>query len=60
MYTGLAHFAMATGSEKKVVALTNQLRTEGYTIAGEPRWTGDGYYESIVLDPDGNKIEITI
>ncbi|HEY5755998.1 MAG TPA: hypothetical protein VIU34_09245 [Steroidobacter sp.] len=21
---------------------------------------GDGYYESVVLDPDGNRIEITV
>jgi len=25
-----------------------------------PRHTGDGYFESVVLDPDGNRIEITI
>jgi lactoylglutathione lyase len=24
-----------------------------------PRCTGDGYYESVVLDPEGNRIEIT-
>lgn len=24
-----------------------------------PRRTGDGYYESVVLDPDGNRIELT-
>jgi lactoylglutathione lyase len=23
-----------------------------------PRRTGDGYYESVVVDPDGNRIEI--
>jgi lactoylglutathione lyase len=23
-----------------------------------PRRTGDGYYESVVLDPDGNRVEI--
>jgi lactoylglutathione lyase len=57
---GLTHFAIATGNKEKVDSLTEQIRNEGYTIAGEPRWTGDGYYESIVLDPDGNRIEITI
>jgi lactoylglutathione lyase len=57
---GLAHFAIATGKKESVDALTEQLRKEGYIIAGEPRWTGDGYYESVVLDPDGNKIEITV
>ena len=29
-------------------------------IEGEPRTTGDGYYESVVLDPEGNRIEITV
>jgi lactoylglutathione lyase len=24
-----------------------------------PRRTGDGYYESVVLDPDGNRLELT-
>jgi lactoylglutathione lyase len=27
-------------------------------VQGEPRRTGDGYYESVVLDPDGNVVEI--
>jgi lactoylglutathione lyase len=36
------------------------LRQDGYQVVGEPRWTGDGYYESGVLDPDGNRIEITV
>ena len=57
--TGLAHFAIAAGNKEEVDALTEQIRQNGYVVAGEPRWTGDGYYESIVLDPDGNRIEIT-
>lgn len=56
---GIHHFAFTTGSRNNVDDLTNQLRTDGYTIYGEPRTTGDGYYESIVLDPDGNLVEIT-
>ncbi|MDL2245254.1 VOC family protein [Parabacteroides sp. OttesenSCG-928-J18] len=28
------------------------------TIASEPRTSGDGYYESAVLDPEGNYIEL--
>jgi lactoylglutathione lyase len=58
--TGIAHFALSVGSEEKVNEITEKLRREGHSIAGEPRWTGDGYYESIVLDPEGNRIEITI
>ncbi|MBI5917373.1 MAG: VOC family protein [Bacteroidetes bacterium] len=58
--TGLAHFAVSVGSEASVNGLTERLRLDGHRIAGEPRWTGDGYYESVVLDPEGNRIEITI
>ncbi|MEM1258249.1 MAG: VOC family protein, partial [Bacteroidota bacterium] len=35
-------------------------RKDGYTVLGEPRTTGDGYYESVVLDPEGNRLEITV
>ncbi len=58
-HTGLIHFAFSTGSKEKVETLTEQLRKDGYEIASEPRTTGDGYYESVVLDPDGNFVEIT-
>lgn len=58
--TGFIHFAMSLGSKEQVNVLTEKLREDGFTIAGEPRTTGDGYYESVVLDPEGNQIEITI
>ena len=44
----------------EVDALTQRLRADGYRILDGPRRTGDGYYESTVLDPDGNRIEITV
>ena len=50
---------MSVGSKEKVDQLTEQLRTDGFEIIGEPRTTGDGYYESVVADPDGNLVEIT-
>ena len=58
-YLGITHFAISTGERKKVNQLTEQLRSDGYKIIGEPRVTGDGCYESVVFDPDGNKLEIT-
>ena len=58
--TGFIHFAMSIGSKEQVDLLTEKLRKDGFTIAGEPRTIGDGYYESVILDPEGNQIEITI
>ena len=58
--TGLAHFAISVGSRETVLELTGRLRKDGYPVASEPRTTGDGYFESVVLDPDGNQVEITI
>ena len=57
---GLTHLALSVGSREKVDALTEELRKHGYAIVGEPRTTGDGYYESVILDPENNRIEITI
>jgi len=51
---------VSVGSKEKVEKLTEQLRIDNYQIIGEPRTTGDGYYESVVLYPEGNRIEITI
>ena len=59
-YIGIIHFAISVGSKEVVDRLTAQLRTDGFAIVGEPRTTGDGYYESVVLDPEGNRIEITV
>lgn len=59
-YMGWIHIAISVGSEQAVNALTEHLRSDGYAIESEPRTTGDGYYESVVLDPDGNRIEITL
>jgi lactoylglutathione lyase len=56
---GLAHFAVALGSEAAVDALTERLRRDGFPVLSNPRRTGDGYYESVVLDPDGNRLELT-
>ena len=57
---GLAHLAISVGSESQVNSLTELLREDGYDVLSEPRTTGDGYFESVISDPDGNRIEITI
>lgn len=58
--TGLIHLAFALGSEAAVDELTRRLAGDGYRVLDGPRRTGDGYYESAVLDPDGNRIELTV
>lgn len=57
---GLTHLAIALGAEARVDELTRLLREEGFPVVDGPRRTGDGYYESVVLDPDGNRIELTV
>ncbi|MFX0021104.1 MAG: VOC family protein [Candidatus Hermodarchaeota archaeon] len=59
-HTGLIHMAISVGSEDKVIFLTNRLAGDGYDVLDGPRYTGDGYFESKVLDPEKNQIEITI
>lgn len=57
---GYVHMAISVGSRERVDQLTQRLESDGYRVMSQPRVTGDGYYESVVLDPDGNQIEITI
>lgn len=56
---GRTHIAISVGSEDEVRRVTDKLRSEGSPVLSEPRTTGDGYYESAVADPEGNKVEIT-
>lgn len=59
-FIGLAHLAFSVGSEEKVNELTGKFTTDGYALLNGPRRTGDGYYESVILDPEGNQLEITV
>lgn len=59
-FAGYAHLAMSVGSEEAVDALTARLVGAGHACLSGPRRTGDGYYESVILDPEGNRIEITV
>jgi len=59
-FTGIIHLAISVGSEHEVDLLTCRLDQDGYDVVDGPRRTGDGYYESVVFDPDGNRIEITV
>lgn len=57
-HIGLTHIAFSAGSKANVDAMIERLRADGMTIKGEPRYTGDGFYEGAALDPDGNLVEI--
>jgi len=52
------YLAFSVGSKDKVNELTRQLENDGYKIISQPRITGDGYYESCIIDPENNQIEI--
>ncbi len=56
---GFIHLALKVASSETVNNLTERLQKDGYQIISAPRTTGDGYYESCILDPEDNQIEIT-
>ena len=56
--TGYIHIAFSVGSKDIVNELTKRLENDGYKVISQPRTTGDGYYESCVIDPEDNLIEI--
>ena len=58
--TGYIHLALSAGSKEKVDELTQTLKENGYEVLSGPRTTGDGYYESCLIDLEDNQIEITI
>ena len=57
---GLTHLAFGVDSKEELDNLFQILKNDNQPIAGEPRTTGDGYYEACVLDPDGNRVEIAV
>lgn len=57
--TGWAHLAFSVGGVEEVDRLTAELAEAGYQVVSGPRTTGDGYYESCVIGPEGNQVEIT-
>ncbi len=57
---GYVHLAFQLGSKEQVDQLTKWLKDDGYEVKSGPRTTGDGYYESCIVGPEGNIIEITV
>lgn len=59
-HLGYAHLSFSVGSKEEVDRLTQKMSDDGIQVVGQPRTTGDGYYESVVLDPEGNRVEVTV
>ena len=57
--TGIIHLSLALGSEEAVNKITSKVASMGLRVLSKPRITGDGYFESSFLDPEGNMIELT-
>ncbi|WP_106497271.1 VOC family protein [Lentibacillus sp. Marseille-P4043] len=57
---GWTHIAISLGSRESVNDLTARLKNDGYRLISGPRVTGDGYYESVIEDPEGNHVELTV
>jgi lactoylglutathione lyase len=57
-HIGFAHLTFQVDNQQTVDALTEQLRGHGYRIVSYPRLSVAGLYESVILDPDNNRIEI--
>ncbi|MBS0376752.1 MAG: VOC family protein [Proteobacteria bacterium] len=55
---GLTHLALEVGARADVDALAARLAAAGHPIVDGPRQTGDGYYEAVSFDPDGNRLEL--
>lgn len=55
-----AHVALSVGSIEAVDDLFESMRLEGVPTVGRPRRTGDGCYEAVVMDSEGNLVEITV
>lgn len=56
---GYAHIALSLGSREAVDEMAETAASKGILVA-PARMTGDGFYEAVLRDPDGNLIEITV
>ena len=57
----LLHLGFALGSADAVDELTGVVAAAGHRVLEPPRRIGEpGRYESVVLDPDGNRLKLTV
>jgi lactoylglutathione lyase len=58
---GLVHLGFALGSADAVDELSGVLTAAGHRVLEPPHRTGElGSYESVVLDPDGNRLKLMV
>ena len=55
---GYAHVAFRLDTRQAVDELVSWLAGQGVVISSRPRTTGDEYYEAVLEDPEGNRIEL--
>ncbi|CAH5075589.1 VOC family protein [Klebsiella oxytoca] len=56
-HTGWVHLAITVCGAENVDRLAKRAAEQDILVSA-PRTTGDGYYEAVIKDPDGNLIEI--
>jgi lactoylglutathione lyase len=58
---GLVHIGFAFGSADAVDELSRVIAAAGHRVLERPHRAGElGRYESVVLDPDGNRLKLTV
>jgi lactoylglutathione lyase len=58
---GLVHLGFALGSADAVDELSKVIAAAGHRVLEPPHRNGElGRYESIVLDPDGHRLKLTV
>ena len=55
---GWAHLSICVGEREDVDSMVERLHSDGHRIIGQMRLTGDGYYEAVVEDVEGNVVEL--
>jgi catechol 2,3-dioxygenase-like lactoylglutathione lyase family enzyme len=57
---GPAHIALALGSADAVDRTCARLAAAGHPVLEPPHRSREGRYRGLVLDPDGNRVELTV
>ncbi|MDR2832325.1 MAG: VOC family protein [Streptococcaceae bacterium] len=57
---GFAHLALQLeGGKVAVDSMVEKMTADGFSLLNGPRTTGDGYYEAVIADLEGNLLELT-